>query len=499
MGAKRISQMIKIKIPSAKNLITFVSIAATFSVLFIFHATLSIDDKAPTDDADNYVVMGYNIQKHSIFSLETSDSSPLQPTHYREPGFPALLALVMALDPNLHSADLKSFRSDGQIIKRLKNSQLLVLLLTSIISAFFIFRITKSLALSSLTLVLVGLSSSLLDTANKLLSENVAALLLLGVSFLLFKAVKEKKIIYFSFLGIGLGFLSLTKAIFVYFFIFFIMFLIFLRIKGIFGKRVFSTGILSFSIIFIAVVGTWMVRNYSVFHTLSITARGGHVLLTRSDFDMMTAKEFLGSFYYWTPISLHSPFPFIHTAGFKKFFGVNILSPGGSLEGLNESLPTGYYQRSDPFVRDLIKTEGLESPIVDKTLMRIAFQNVLRHPFRHCLVTLSLAWRGLFIENGIHLNFPVKISPLIPFITNLFYMAGLILLCILSLRKRLWHFTALILPASYLYIAQSFLTENVPRFNIPILPMCVISLALSLHLIFKQRQDKIVKSLPPCL
>jgi len=485
MGSKRISQAIKIKIPSAKNLVTLVSIAATFSVLFIFHAAPSINDKAPTNDADNYVVMGYNIQKHGIFSLETSDSSPLQPTYYREPGFPAFLALVMTLDPNLHSADLKSFRSDGQIIKRLKNSQLLVLLLTSIMTAFFIFRITKSLALSLLALVLVGLSSSLLGTANSLLSENVTALLLFGVSFLLFKAVKEKKIIDFSFLGIGLGFLSLTKAIFVYFFIFVILFLIFLRIKGKFGKREFSAGILSFSIIFIAIVGTWMVRNYSVFRTLSICARGGHVLLIRSNFDMMTAKEFLGSFFYWTPNSLPN-----RVLSNEKIFGTNILSPGGSLEGLNESLPTGYFQRSDPFVRNLIKTKGLESPIVDKTLMRIGVQNILGHPFRHCLVTLPLAWRGLFIENGIHLNFPVKISPLIPGITSLLYMAGLILLCILSLKKRLWHFFAFILPALYLYSAHSFLTENEPRFNFPMLPVCIISLALGLHLIFKQRQDK---------
>ena len=532
MGSKRISQAIKIKIPSAKNLVTLVSIAATFSVLFIFHAAPSINDKAPTNDADNYVVMGYNIQKHGIFSLETSDSSPLQYleaygltkrktargweeysgeerrqalqaladltkpylfgyrksyqlTHYREPGFPAFLALVMTLDPNLHSADLKSFRSDGQIIKRLKNSQLLVLLLTSIMTAFFIFRITKSLALSLLALVLVGLSSSLLGTANSLLSENVTALLLFGVSFLLFKAVKEKKIIDFSFLGIGLGFLSLTKAIFVYFFIFVILFLIFLRIKGKFGKREFSAGILSFSIIFIAIVGTWMVRNYSVFRTLSICARGGHVLLIRSNFDMMTAKEFLGSFFYWTPNSLPN-----RVLSNEKIFGTNILSPGGSLEGLNDSLPTGYFQRSDPFVRNLIKTKGLESPIVDKTLMRIGVQNILGHPFRHCLVTLPLAWRGLFIENGIHLNFPVKISPLIPGITSLLYMAGLILLCILSLKKRLWHFFAFILPALYLYSAHSFLTENEPRFNFPMLPVCIISLALGLHLIFKQRQDK---------
>ena len=442
------------------------AIACAIFFVLMHENVVEISNKEPKADAVHYMAMGYNLSEYGTLSLDKNDAPNPAPTAYREPGFPAYLALIRTLHPLLRQANLSTFLSSTQEVETLKYFVLLTVAITAFIAAYIVFYFTKKQILAYFALLLVSLSNSLLNIANTLYAEDLAALLVLVVAVALHQLFEKKKLINFALLGLALGFLVLTKAIFQYFIIFVIALLVFALIKKYFSKQVFFTGIFLFFLLYSLTAGSWMVRNYIHFNELFISGRSGVILLIRAEHNKMNTKEYFGSFLVWTPGEYAEKLLY-------KFYGNNALEVGGELERLNrENDPQSFYRSARNERTRLTKAYGLEreNTAVNDELTDRAKIRILTHPFKHALVTIPLIWRGLFVEDGLCLidsfEFPVPIS-LLYFISFCFTLG-------LSLFRKRWSLFAFLLPALFLVSMHSLFSNSIPRYNEPLIPIFVV-------------------------
>lgn len=464
----------------ARRWVVIWAIVCTLFFVFAVESLQQISDEAPKADAAHYVTMGYNLSEYGVISLDNSDSPNPAPTAYREPGFPAYIALVRTLHPKLRQANLSSLLSSGEEVKILRYSLFLLVFVTAFITAYFVYDITHNKILACIALFLVSFSHSLLHTANKLYAENLAALLVLCVSVALYQTCTQKKRINFAFLGILLGLLVLVRAIFIYFLVFAAAFLIFAYIKKVFSKSFFSSFAI-FLVCYSLITGAWIFRNYVYFNDFFITGRSGVVLLIRAEHNTMDVKEYFGSFFVWTPGETSENF-------IDKFFGKNALEQGGDLERLNRRSDRSFYRSARAERARLVEFfgSGIENATVNNKLESTAKKRILSHPFKHILVTLPIIWHGLFVESGFYFFEPDRPSVII----SLIYFISLGFIIVVSLLKQKWSLFAFMLPSLFLYSMHSFLTHNVPRFNEPLIPILVISFLYSVYLLINRKRIK---------
>lgn len=367
-------------------------------------------------------------------------------------------------------------------IKKLKSSQIAILVIISFLTGYFIYIITKKIVFSYISFLMVITSITLTSAVNELLAELFTALLVLCVSILLYKTLDQNKIIHFVLLGVACGYLALTRAIFVYFIIILLSLFIYLFYKKSFiSRKNFLIGSTSFFLVYSLIIGSWMIRNYIHFRDTTITLRGGVVLSIRANYNMMSKKEFWGSFLYWAP---ESP---IRDKLFNRFYGKNKI-----LERFYRDNPASYYRSPDAEWRNLLTeySEFKNGPQrAERELRKGAVNKILAHPFRHIMATFPFAWRGHFVESGHRLKVPFNIQIRSILVVNILYFISLLFVAFISLKKINWPLFAFCLPALYCFAAYSFMTHNEPRFNTPLIPILVSTFLISFHLITTYRKS----------
>lgn len=464
-------------------------ITTTLAFLILLNGVFHVDREAIEGDAGQYVTMAYNLSKYGELSLhgyqgEDEVSNP-SPTAYREPGFPAYLAFFKGVTPRLRAANLKTLLSAGPI-RWLKYSQVIVILLTALLTAHVVSALTQEPFLSYAALSLVGFSSSMLTIADKLYSENFVALLVVSLAYILYKVFETKASEFFLLLGLILGFLVLSRAIFMYFVIFAIALLIYALLKKHFSYQTFFVGITVFLLSYSLIVGPYMLRNFHHFGEATLSGRGGVVLLIRANINRMNFTEFVGSFIVWTPDEE------VKRLG-ARLFGENYRKEGGKLERLSRIRGSqSFYRKARDQRSELVKASNLprENNQVNNQLKEAALEQIAAHPLKHLVVTLPIAWRGLFVEEGFSLKIPLlPLSVNSPTIISLLYFASLAYTAFLSVKEKSWQMFALILPALFLYGIHSLLTHNIPRFNAPLIPIFIITLLVQFHRFFWQQRS----------
>lgn len=455
------------------------AIVCTVFFTFAIESISEITDKRPKADATHYVRMGYNLSNYGVISLDESDAPNPAPTSYREPGFPAYLALVMTLHPKLREANLSELSASGEEAKILKYSLFFIVAITGGLTAYIVFEITRNKVLACLALFLVSFSDSLLDTANTLYAEDLASLLVLSVAIALYKIFEQKRLVSFAFLGIALGFLVLVRAIFLYFIVFVVALFIFAFFKKNFSKNFFAS-LCTFLFLYSLITGAWMIRNYIHFNEFTITGRSGVVLLIRAEYNKMNVKEYFGSFLVWTPGEITEKL-------IDRFFGDNALELGGELERLNRDLdPQSFYRSARAQRKSLVKLYGedRENAAINNELESVAKRRILTHPFKHILVSIPLAWRGIFVESGFYLLDPSELSV----VMSLVYFVSFCMVAIASIVQRRWSLFAFIFPALFLFSMHSLFTNSNPRHNEPLIPILVVCFLVVIHLLVNGRK-----------
>lgn len=503
-----------IDIKRKKVIVIHIFIFIFFITAVIWNASYKINDWEGVINDNGDLAMGYSLLKYGMFSSGT-DKHDREPTMYREPGYPAFLALLMALNPKIRKSEsYDKFINDSDSIKQLKYSQIIMLVAVAFCTMYFVSVITGNIYFGYIALFMTGLSMSLSMLVNTFHVELGQSLLVLCVSLFLYKLFKKKRLIYFIFLGISLSCLVLTRAIFIYFIVFVLLILFYGVYKNIFeNKKQFIIGLFSFLIICTFISGGWILRNYIYFKNPTITTRSGMVLLVRAKKNMLNVKEYFGAFWYWTlngalakssnlEQSLQQKGVIVERLDQIKELFINLsyakqsFQKGGIFERINRDNDSSYYKTAENEWEMLItkKYSGYPNSILlaDAECKKIAINEILAHPVRHLLTTLPFMWRGIFVEHIYRTKTPfyIEIFNILLLGISILYFPVLFYFAFISLKEKTYDLFVFSIPALYLFGIQSFFTHNLPRYNMPLIPILVATFLISMHRIARNRHAK---------
>ena len=454
--------------------------------LWAFSATGTLIEK----DAYQNLSMAYNLVHHGVMSMDT-DRAPekLRPSRYREP-LPIWVtaAYLRVFDDRLGDKPLNALLEgpDAQLLKHTNVPWSLLLLGLVALSAL---HITGSKWMSGLAVLLTYWP--LVEHYDELYTEIPGAALLVLVSYMSWRVMKEKRARDFFGAGLAFGALILTKASFLYVAIALIFiyagFELFLSRDAMARRTLFRSVALAI-VGTIIVVAPWMLRNQLQFGSPSIADRGGLVLLTRAIKNQMTHEEYIGAFYVYAPYVLRGPIGFI--TGFKN----EDVHAGGRLERLRRNANVDHDDAAadEGRLQDVIsyyyRAKAMRTPILaqlntaehpnalaeaDAQLQKEAIRMIKAHPGDHLAMILPFMVRGAFYM------FPV-------FCFMLIY----------AWRRRDTALVAYVLPSLGLICFYALVSHFIMRYADPSAPIMSICGVVLLHHWLEKRRVRRLQPAP---
>ena len=458
---------------------------ALISGIQIWHLNVSISNKPinESSDANYYMRMTYHIYHHHVVSGAKSAIKP-DPTARREPAFSFYMSSMMHFYPKFKSVDFSVLTKAEGALQMFRRSQIPVLVISSLCAWIFTYLLTRKFSFSYLSMFLVAFGNSLLIIANEIKREHFMAAVLLIAAIFLYLSIKHQKKKYFALLGLSLGVLVLSNAIFQYFAYILILYFFFLMKKGVFEKKKCLIFIGIFFAAYLIPVGSWQIRNYKHFKRFYICDRAGGVLAIRAEYNKMTADEWGGAFFFWTPD------PLFQQKAVKEM-------QKGRWINLHRSNPKGYYKTAKSIKNFKAKEDVSLNPAQqDKTIQKRALTEIIKHPVKHIATTLPFAWRGMFVEYGYLVNVPFSIIVRSIVLVSLLYFAALFFLFVHSYQKQNWPLFSVTLICIYLFGMNAFFSHSLPRYNQPLIPLLAVLFMTAINQIFYQKAAKEKTSKP---
>jgi hypothetical protein len=310
------------------------------AALLLFWSSL-IDRTPLAPDATQNLMMSLSLAHHGVISLNEASR---RPTMQREPLPIATGALAIRLVDAVHgTAPDAEYHGGGRLVA-LKYQNLLWLLL--ICGTLYAGARRAGLGFTASVLTVVASNLLLLDgwyqlcMVNNLLTESMAAALLGLGSLWLVDALESRGLGRAILAGACFGLLALAKAIFLYVALGLCVaaplavWLVARRAPLALWLRSLLIGVTA-----VLTALPWMLRNHAEFDTYSLAGRGGEALFDRAIMDQMTAAEYRGTFYAWSPPGV--------SGLVRRVLGYSLsdLEEGGRLQRLNESAQSAFAAR----------------------------------------------------------------------------------------------------------------------------------------------------------
>lgn len=349
-------------------------------------------------DQSFYITVAYDLVHHGVFSngvFDNVDSTREVPPPGRffAPVYPAVVAILMKLDPRFAQAADCSVESTAgsrpgsecEVYARpahLANAAfltigVLAIALTTelIVGAGAAFWLAGALATAAL-LPDADLFSFVMTEG---MTFGLCSLALLALIW----SLKAPTIGRFLIAGALLGLLVLTRTGYVVlFFIVPVLIVIATRRSGVRAMG-YAAG---FIIACAAVVSLWMNRNSAAFGHWGLTEEyGSATLIERFAFNDMTVHEFFLSFAYCLP----TVGPPVVEAAFGK----------QAMDRFTYYTPKSFFHVGRGVRDKLIEAHGRLDPLIGK-IVREEIQN---NWWRHLLVSLSLGWCGMWVGGALSL------------------------------------------------------------------------------------------------
>ena len=375
------------------------------AMLVYGYGNLSLRQTA-SDSLEN-LTLGVRLAQEGVFQRWPGQVGD----HRREPLGPSLIAVTdlgaQALGrgtvPSECVSDQTVFRRDycqqAYVPYRVVN---LALLLVGAMGVFWlVLRLTGVRVLAYLGFLMTAQSAVLLDSADTFLTEVHATTLIVAVAALSWTTATARRPLYAALLGLALAALALTKVIFVYLWI--PIALMFVAADWL-RRRVDWTTAGLVGVLFVAQaipVGVWMARNYVLSDDFSVAeARSASVFGWRESFNTMRSDEWAAGFAYYLPLTHES----LQSGG----------APEESFERFRDDSENAFgrianrrYSRRRPqlWTDDNPALVGLDElgqrRWVNDTMAEESIARLLADPGQHLKVSLLLAWRGVFTEEGL--------------------------------------------------------------------------------------------------
>jgi hypothetical protein len=459
-----------------------VSTRLRIAVLFVLALALvgiwvnEIENKEAEHDEEETIQLALNLVRHGVQSLE--QVAPYRPSMTREP-LPVVTtaAAILLVDAFMGQAPDAAYFS-GTRAAWLRGQNVIWMAVIVVAAFWIVWSVSASFGLATGAAVLCGLLpviSGIVMRLDQLDTEAPSGALLLIASWLLIRGVVRERIALVAASGLVFGLLALTKAALLYVFVVMVATLLLFRllpqVRQLIRQPLKQLGVLT--LVFALVITPWMARNYSHFGTFNIATRGGIVLLLRATKNMMTPREYVGSFYVWAPKPLRSPIGLI--LGYRK----KDMQRGGALQRLNrtdsdfseddkranrEGRPEdaiSYYRKAQAEqvkVALELRAAGHPTPETeaDEIVQQRAIQRIKEHPWRHLALTIPFLWRGATFA------FPL-----------------LVFTIVVGLRKHRSELALFAYPAFGLVMFYALLTHFIARYGSPTLPVAIVGACLA--------------------
>lgn len=380
------------------------------------------------------------------------------------PLYPIMVASVMTVDPVLHDtvscvlgrsrpmAETDSCPTDFGLLR-------FVHIALAAISAFLVWAIayayTGQARIAWGAFVLGCMAEAYAHYTAQIMTENLLFPLFSAFLFFLVCAIKRGSALFWVLTGLVLGLCALTRPSFLYVFYFAIpLFLVFIfafarqphtRIAKAAMLACFIAG-------FVLAISPWVARNAIMHGEFAITkGYDSFILVQRLAYNKMTPQEWLASFVFGLPdFGDDLAEDLFGTAQVKRF---------------NYTDPEGFYVQGNHKDREetLAKAGGPE-----RHLSYLLKEELAPHWFWHILVTFSLAWRGMWVS---------KYWGLLTIPLAAVFMGH-------ELRHKRWTFLMVMLPALFLLGFHAFVSVNVVRYNLILIPGLAVAAAIVLDALY---------------
>ena len=459
-------------------------------VIWLFYM---ISESPPRWDDKQNIIYGYNLFHHGSYSLSTKVDSILRPSNYREPLYPLSIAGTFIFSRELRDASFQDVITMGrmQLLLKYVNVFWAAMLFAGYTCVYFSLMRSRTLFLISCFLLFLCHITSV-SIFDRLYAEMMVSAIMLWVTYLsVLCQAKRRSYLLWSVLGIFLGLLSLTRAVFLYIaFPYVLVFAILVFWKSFTKRDVFYPAVCMVGAL--ATVMPWMIRNQVYLDDFSIALRGGQVLHVRATKNSMDRNEFWGSFYVYSPPDIRE------AVGHVLGFGKKDLQKHGRLRRLNRYASDFYEEdiaavknampsEAVSFIRksiaeyERLKREYKEAGVVSyeqeagKAIQKEALEIIAAHPLKHIVMCIPFFYRGIGQITG-H-TFLDRLAIPLPWFRPLLKLAlYLSLFCTLALeviRRKINITPPMILPLSTIAF-YVLLTHNMPRYTEVLMPYFVL-------------------------
>ena len=423
-----------------RRILVFASLAA-FSVAFW---TWRLAPVVPTSsDAFEYISLAENLRTRGSFVL----GDPPVPTAYREPGYPAFLAVVFMFTGGVSLA--------GLIIAQWALIVMLMIVFWRLLS-----RVLPDDRRWADWLPLVpGLSPIFSQYAGLFLSELLQATLIMMALLLTVRALERTDARRVTVAGTMWAALAMTRLTWA---------LLPVVLFAWFGRK-HGRGFAMLAIIPVVAVGLWTVRNAFSTGIATPSGRSGHIMYVRAVKSSFSAAVRAS---YWR----------------ATFFGAAIEKRRDPAFDYNVADGLRAYETGEIAYR----AAGLSEGRIDGLMRRAAIEIALRHPFRYFADGIPEIWKmftPMAFSGPTTFTFLASAGSLKAW-PHLAVLAALrlwtMVLIMLSVwgasiaAKSGWSGGVMAVSASY-FLAVHFFFETVPRLAIPIHPFILLFACLACY------------------
>ncbi len=462
------------------------ALLAPLALLAFAGQVLTLSAAPPAKDGLHNITFAHHLAAHGSFSRSRSDDP--QPSNYREPLWPALLALGIAVHPGLEAGDDTGpclWAGEPRCVERVAQLKLLnviALLAAAWLAAAAAFRLTRRVLPGLLAFALVAFSVTLGREADRFYSEVVGAAAVGALALGALVAAQARP----SFgRGLGVGALAglamLAKAIYQPFPVVLAAALAWTWWRR--GARPGAAAACAALLLgALLVAGPWMLRNQLRFGSVSISARE-HNLLFRADLGALPFRDYAAALVWFAPNA-----SFLRDAR-------SALRESGRVRLLDDDDPEGAYQRGHDRLRALKREPGGDW---DARARAEALATIRADPVGYLGMSGPLAWRGLFVESGWGVEAPEPGQGLaerafglrLPGLrlppgggdsrlaSSLLLFGAFAACAVHWLRRARWEALVFLLPALYGYVVYVMVSHMWVRFAVPLLPILCVCLAV---------------------
>ncbi len=392
----------------------------------------------------------------------------------REPGYPVLVAAVMAVDATLAERAVACVDSSDPgcrgVYRRLAAVHAALLVLAGVVVFATLRGLTGRWLPAWLGWAYIVFNFQITKAAHLVKSDDLA-LLLAAVSGLLLMAT-ARRARWGLAAGAALALLALTKTVFLYF-------SLLLMLGGILtgviaARRGVLVASLAVAIGFAPIVGGWAARNHHHFGSWALTdSRGSIALSGREAYVHMTTAEYGLAWLAWTRGFGDS----LMTRHFPRdlWWRLDLYAPGGFYD---EGYDSGWQRRAAQ-----ARQAGAVTPAeIDRAITRMVLTEIAANWPMYLATLAPLFYRGLWVDEYILLGLP-----------------ALVWLVLRAWRRRDWASLAVLAPGLFSLLFYPAVSNNMPRLQFAAAPALAIAGALAVDaawLGWRQRRRPAVAAAP---